>query len=175
MTENQGVDDDTTSTAADTVEDAGDVSVSGHPADGSIADTVDLLRGDWVLGQVVHILNELGESKAGISVTLNVQGTLVEGRLVGIYEYMEGQTQLLHGSLDKEGPGKELGIGLSNLFEELADDALPPEGAEIKPYGATPRHIHVADAVIDGGEIRLPFWRGRMSEVSGWSLGAREH
>jgi hypothetical protein len=137
--------------------------------EGSIADTVDMLRGDHLLGHMVQIMNAFGDANAGMSVTLTVGGHLVEGVLCGIDEYLASQADRVRGLSDQERDFADL---LTRLLETEREN-VADERDDRPTFGPTPRYVHVKQAYVDGLGP-LPAWRGRLSQVTGWCLGARE-
>ena len=105
-----------------------------------------------------------------IKVTLVLGGSTITGVLISDGEFFE----LLADAFDagkgkKSGPARFAGILRGKAAERTRLDSSAGR------TGATPDvwHIHLRDARIwslEGGARTLGLWRGRLSEVSGWSL-----
>lgn len=122
---------------------------------------------DQVLQFLVAAINQ-SDASAGIDLTLTVGGTLVTGTLVSVPEWM----RRLSATCARSTPES----GLDVVFSEIADDAEAARAANPDDLDSV-RHIHLADCVhYVGGETRLPtdgraLWRGRLSQVDGWTFG----
>ncbi|MFG3422898.1 hypothetical protein ACGFZ2_29280, partial [Micromonospora sp. NPDC048063] len=109
---------------------------------------------------------------AGITlgITLTVRGVVVTGTLIGRDEWAEGMAELLKSAGEN---GELLGSRILDVFRKLDLNRTRDENSE--PYS----YIHLKDARYVAGHGLLPspgsrvpvYWRGRLSEVSGWSLG----
>ena len=122
---------------------------------------------DYLLGQFISVAN-LG---ASFGVTLTVGGLIITGTLIGGKEYLE----LLASSVDAAGFGKKEGeeetaLGklvrsYSHLYDDVKFDTF-----------ATPGYIHLKNVQFipvsgTGNTFNGVLWRGRLMEVSGWTLG----
>lgn len=120
-------------------------------------ETSDPYAGDLVLAELVRLANQLSDDQ--ISITLIVSGLVVSGTLVSNVRFFE--------ALPGQHPGLEAFTELwADRFRELADDGpMDPRGIGF---------IHLKDAAVfgaDGQHLPRSFWRGRIEEVSAWSLG----
>ncbi|AKK66454.1 MULTISPECIES: hypothetical protein [Xanthomonas translucens group] len=138
--------------------------MSEHEAQSTAAlDTDALLAAahhpDYLLQDLVAIAN-LGVQ---IGLTLTVGGSTISGMLIGGKEFMQRLTE----SITEVAPD-ELVEPLQERFQPYRDIY---EQSELKP--AT--FVHLADArvVATGGEFPVNgcLWRGRISQVSGFSIG----
>ena len=120
---------------------------------------------DWFLQRLVHIVNS-GNISFGI--TLNVGGFLVSGTLTGGKEYFEGVASDFAGTVSDTEEAEKIRA----LF------AKPGELYSSKENQPSPSYVHIKDARFfntNGNPIpgnRGVWWRGRLSEVDGFSLGS---
>ncbi|MEJ2046344.1 MAG: hypothetical protein P8X74_22405 [Reinekea sp.] len=121
---------------------------------------------DWFLQRLVNIVNSVGLT---FGITLNVGGFLVSGQLVGGKEYFEG----FGGDFAGVFAGSESAENIQESFAKhgdiySADNETPPP----------PSYIHIKEAKFfntNGNPIpgnRGVWWRGRLSQVDGFSLGS---
>jgi hypothetical protein len=110
---------------------------------------------------MLHVLASVAQTTPGFSigVTLNVAGGVVSGELIGMSHWFE-EFQEAHP------PVKAILGGFAKAFEEARGD---PEEAEY-------HFLHLRKAAIyTAGQEPLGngglFWRGRISQVAGWSFG----
>ena len=122
---------------------------------------------DWFLQQFVHFANL---SNIAIGVTLNVGGFLISGLLIGGKEYFDNIGDEFLGSNPTD---KNVIQMKEDLFVKAGDMYSSDK------YRSSPNigYIHLKDAKCfntAGNPIphnRGVFWRGRLEEVSGFSLG----
>src|ERR1035437_4371519 len=124
---------------------------------------------DWFLGVLVGLANH-GTS---IGITLQVGCFLVSGTLIGGAEYFEGFASEFSSMFDK----KEVAEGFRTAIAAGADHYKNiPEGEE-----SLASYVHLKEARFfntHGKPIpanRGVWWRGRLSEVSGFILGSLSH
>lgn len=121
---------------------------------------------DWFLQLFVNMANDTGLS---MDITLQVSGFLVSGHLVGGRDYFDGMGEEFARSIPDGEPLKE-------SFAALRDQHYPKVAAENSPKPG-PTFIHLKNARFfntAGNPIpgnRGVWWRGRLSEVSGFLLG----
>jgi hypothetical protein len=127
---------------------------------------------DWFLQVLVDLANNKGVT---FSITLLTHGLLVSGTLVGGAKYFEGF-------------GNEFASGFSDA--ESADavrasfaqygDIYARKDDDSPTSGENPMYIHLMDArFFNPGGRPIPgnrgvWWRGRLSEVSGFMVGVLE-
>jgi hypothetical protein len=102
----------------------------------------------------------------GLPLTLTVGTLLVRGELTTHKVYIEAISQM--------------------IVELSADETTEISGAGLAALGAEPPHeielnlahavIHLANVSIvpietDAPMIQMPFWRGQLAAVSGWTIG----
>lgn len=121
---------------------------------------------DWFLQNLVELTN----GSLSIGITLNVSGTLISGNLIGGKEYFN----LF---------GENFASGFDDKFAKDIKDKYSQFGAiydvDDSKEQPKPSYIHLKDAKFYGvgiGGNPIPtnqgiLWRGRISEVSGFSLG----
>lgn len=117
---------------------------------------------DEFLRRTVNTINDAVPA-ARIGMTLVVGGQVVSGEACGLGEYLEAQIQVLEGL---RADGVPVVDELAGIYRESQDLE-----AEENPW-EWPFHVHLINARV-GGQLVGP-WRGRLVEVSGWSLGAPE-
>lgn len=122
------------------------------------------LHPDDFLGALVNIAND--DPKVALGITLTVGGTVICGTL-------KGRRPWVAEMVDAYGEPASFATQFGNLWaKQDAEEDVP----EMPTYAA---FIHLVDAHILSGPSPIPsgaglFWRGRLSEVSGWSLGLIE-
>ena len=115
----------------------------------------------------------------GAPVTLTVDGLVIEGDLVSGAAYLEHMADKLGGAeVNVHGAEQsDLQPGIDNAMQSIVDMLRTDAEAyrEKRRDDVVKVHLHLADVVIwgDAGTVvrRLEFWRGRLIDVSGWSLG----
>ncbi|MEU6135855.1 hypothetical protein [Nocardioides sp. NPDC047086] len=121
--------------------------------------------GDDVLRILVSIANK---HALNMGITLNLGGSLVSGTLVSLKTYSGGVADSIRAANGHE----DVNAALARLFEDLGGDA------EDETEPPPPRHIHLRDArlIAPNGGLgpSSPWWRGRISAVSGWTMGSAE-
>ncbi|MFD1383871.1 gas vesicle accessory protein GvpU [Rhodanobacter aciditrophus] len=131
----------------------------------SVTEVVNVDDKDWFLQDLIEIANS---GKMSFDITLTVGGFLVSGTLIGGKEYFQGF-------------GEEFSFGLKGEAAEKVKAAFSKNGdvyANKSEPALAPSYIHLKNAHFfhTSGtpvpENRGVWWRGRISEVSGFSLGA---
>ena len=128
-------------------------------------------RPDDVLRLLVDIVNDSGDWEMTIPVTLHVSGTIVSGLLIPHKVYWKAFRAFMQAA---GSPAREIGDAFTEPILKGIEAAVQAkdEGAAPPP----PNYIHLGDAVVwaPGVEPTLPktLWRGRLSHVSAWSIGA---
>lgn len=118
---------------------------------------------------LIEVLAAVAQRGAEVGVTLNVRGAVVTGVLIGRSAWLQEQVAMLSSA----GSGAEvMGQSLNSLFTSLYGDGQ--DGDDIR-YA----FIHLKEARYVFGEGFAPsvensgfLWRGRISEVSAWSIGS---
>lgn len=121
---------------------------------------------DWFLQSLVSIVNSGGFS---FGVTLNVGGFLVSGQLIGGKEYFEGFGGDFSGSFQDAETAESVKASFAQYGDIYSSDKEPPP---------PPSYIHIKEAKFfntNGNPIpgnRGVWWRGRISQIDGFSLGS---
>lgn len=131
---------------------------------------------DPSLEALVMYINLLDKSEVGV--TVHVKGAVISGLLISGRSFWNLIVKGLEATAEmSEGPkssGAQLFADFFRInldrFEKIRDeyqanDTLPPRPVHI--------HLRQASTYLSGGEPALiqPTWRGRISEVDGWSFG----
>lgn len=125
-------------------------------------------QSDWFLQSLVNMVN-INDLEFGI--TLQVSGLLVSGNLVGGKEYFEGFAEDFSSSFTNE---PEVAENIKSSFAQYGEIYEKKDGEEIPP----PQYIHLKDTRFfntSGNPIpgnKGVWWRGRISEVGGFTLGS---
>ena len=113
-------------------------------------------------------------------VVLTLSGQVVEGVLIGARAFATQVADVAQG----QDPDETLRGALASKFRKRADDyenwgassklgELDPEGPESEDLPSMPDvdyiHLRAATASSLSGRT-LPLWRGRLSDVAGWTL-----
>ncbi len=128
---------------------------------------------DWFLQTLVNMANS-SHSIGFCGIPLLTHGFLVSGQLISGKDYFHGFAEVFSGGLsDADIETKEnvkdsfIKMG-NNVYEKLKDEDNP----------TPPAYIHLSEAKFfhpNGNPIPSNegvFWRGRISEISGFSLGS---
>lgn len=130
---------------------------------------------DPELVRLVGFINILDTAEIGL--TLHVDGCIVSGLLISMAQFFR---LLIKDFTDpnrlSEQSNRDAAAGFAEFYRH------PLEGAEklLEEYRAaekippTPRHIHLryAQTFFSGQEpYTQPLWRGRLTEIDGWSIG----
>src|SRR5688572_8180609 len=122
---------------------------------------------DWFLQSLVNMANRGGLQ---IGITLQVSGLLVSGVLVGGKAYFEGFAEDISSSI----ADPELAASIRNSFAKYGEIYSEQEGEQLPP----PDYIHLRNTRFfntSGNPIPKNtgvWWRGRLSEVGGFTLGS---
>lgn len=94
---------------------------------------------------------------------------VVHGKLVSGHRFFEPKEELFR-AVVPETPAAE---GRVHLTELIADDFRESATSFTDPAGRATQ-IHLADATVMMGAVNLNLtnWRGRLSEVTGWTTGS---
>ena len=145
---------------------------------------------DWCLSYLVEVANQ-SDSAAGISITLTLPGFLVSGELVSGRVYTEGMVADINDRAGLPAEIKEAFIGrmfgplIGQYLERSSEDsdAIKEWHDIMKNEDGTEGNIaflHLKNAsFFSGGAAPISnaigtFWRGRISQVCGWSFGKIE-
>ncbi|MFF3174435.1 hypothetical protein ACFVQ0_17660 [Streptomyces sp. NPDC057900] len=122
---------------------------------------------DLQLQLLIQLLDR--ETRSGLPLTLTIPAGVLHGDVIGHEAWKAEWSRSLR---QVEGEG----ANLIAAFPETVDQGIQElRGGEDSRQ--LPRWIHLRDAtLVFGGTapLRLPLWRGRLSDVSGWALGRPE-
>ncbi|NED91513.1 hypothetical protein G3I76_66970 [Streptomyces sp. SID11233] len=122
---------------------------------------------DLQLQLLIQLLDR--ETRSGLPLTLTIPAGVLHGDVIGHEAWKAEWSRSLR---QVEGEG----ANLIAAFPETVDQGIQElRGGEDSQQ--LPRWIHLRDAtLVFGGmaPLRLPLWRGRLSDVSGWALGRPE-
>lgn len=122
---------------------------------------------DLQLQLLIRLLNR--EIRSGLPLTLAVPAGVLHGDVIGHEAWKAEWSRSLR---QVEGEG----TNLLAEFPETVDQGIKEMRGDEDP-GQLPRWIHLRDATLvcgGAGPLRLPLWRGRLADVSGWALGRPE-
>lgn len=144
------------------------------------------LEFDWnepddVLATYVDAVNQAQEPVAeGLPVTLTVRGLVIAGELIPNWQWFDEVAQLPGGPDSRY---FELARALKEHVRTTSDAvAAQSAGDELTDeqrtaLGTRTAYIHLRNArllVPASAPQGAPYWRGRLSDVSGWSVGGPE-
>src|SRR3712207_1699213 len=128
---------------------------------------------DWALDLLIEALS--GDDESGTRstiVTLSFAGTLVTGRLVSLVVWTRGIKQWMAQS------NPQFAEALETLFMLPMQDVIETAKRRVANELPLParQFIHLQDVRIGYGAsaTTMKFWRGRLSEVSGWAIGGHD-
>lgn len=127
---------------------------------------------DWFLQTLVSMANN-SQNAIQIGITLLTHGFLVSGKLISGKEYFSGVAEEFASGFTDIENAAAIKRGFEGMVNKVYDR---PENSEIPPPGL----LHLKDAKFfhtNGNPIpgnRGVWWRGRISEISGFSLGSLE-
>jgi len=121
---------------------------------------------DWFLQNLVNMVNSGGFS---LDITLNVGGFLVSGQMIGGKAYFEGFGSDFASAIENPKIAASIEAAFAKNGEIYSlEGEMPP----------SPSYIHIMNARFfntNGNPIpdnRGVWWRGRLSQVDGFSLGS---
>jgi hypothetical protein len=129
---------------------------------------------DLLLTALVYSLNKSNDHESSISITLTIPGGVITGYAIGNQHWMD-EVGMLVGSQAQ---------GMMDLFASwnqiMSDARGAGEDEEEDQSLLTTGYVHLKGArfVVDALGLRPPpladgiHWRGRLTQVSGWALGA---
>jgi len=135
---------------------------------------LDWKRPDWFLQILVNITNA-GDGSAEFGMTLLVSGFLISGRMVGGAKYFEGFASDFASGFTDQTLAESFRRSFSQYGGIYKADAAQPDTAN--QLSESPAYIHMKEARFfntAGNPIpanRGVWWRGRLSEVSGFMIG----
>jgi hypothetical protein len=122
---------------------------------------------DWFLQFLVNLANK---NQFEVDITLTVGGLLISGTLSGVKKYFDELGDFFAGSYDASSSSENI----KNTFKKIGEQCLcvaPSEQSE------TPSYLHLKNVrFFDAQGKGIPasaggWWRGRISEIQGFSPG----
>jgi hypothetical protein len=145
------------------------------PQPHSLADNVSKLRGDQALEHLVDLINN---TTAAIPVLLSIQGETIFGHLTGYrgwFDDLATQVEAIPVTAGPDGDalpdGEKITEALGDFLRRFPGPPAEDDEDEDGPY-YPPTYIHLTNAQIitPAGRVRAGLWRGRLSEVVGWTI-----
>lgn len=139
---------------------------------------VEIKGQDNVLTMLVHGANQMEKAVTdGLWVTLTVRGVIMSGEVIPIWQWFDEQKEISGGDETVVGYLASLLVAeherLTSLRQKV-DNGEEISEEDQKTLDELPQFIHLRNAISFLPE-RVPvtghYWRGRLSEVSGWSFG----
>lgn len=122
---------------------------------------------DWFLSTLNNIVNN---NQITIGITLTTHGFIISGHLTGGKEYFEAVADEFSSMVSNS-------FSLENSFQGLAESIYGSANPDVKEGPLSTDYIHIKDARFysSAASTVLPdnsvWWRGRLSEISGFSVG----
>ncbi|MFJ8748940.1 hypothetical protein ACIREO_06340 [Streptomyces sp. NPDC102441] len=120
---------------------------------------------DLQLQLLIQLLDR--ELRSSLPITLTLAGGVLHGDVIGHEAWKADWARSLR---QVEGEGANLIAEFPETVDQGIRELSTGDGAATQ----LPRWIHLRDATLvfgGTGSLRLPLWRGRLSDVSGWALG----
>jgi len=129
------------------------------------------IPGDWLLQDFVGLINSLNLT---VGITLQVSGVTVTGLAISGPTYFRLLGDIVAAGA-KSGNVSAAAESMRKYFARHAE--MYAASDDENSAHPTPGYIHVQDALILGSDCRPitkqgVLWRGRLSEVSGFSIGS---
>lgn len=115
-----------------------------------------------------------------LAITLTIGGSLVSGLLVSPRRWFKEYGEIFASAFENQDLADTLKADYETTGNEIADRAKKNAEENYDQASENVKYIHLVDAVVFAGSKPLPtqgklIWRGRVSEVSGFSLGMLSH
>jgi hypothetical protein len=152
----------------------GDATEEWSPAtdpDGYTLD--DVAAKDWYLDTLINFMLGRDDQEPGeLGLTVQSNGVLVSGMVISRPVWIEGNLKkLIDGT-----KGEPVSGSLGELFNETNDWLASEVNRRLEadlPYRVR-KFLHMRDVRILYGNthVQVPFWRGSVADITGWSLGS---
>ena len=122
---------------------------------------------DLQLQLLIQLLDR--EQRSSLPITLALAGGVLHGDVIGHEAWKADWARSLR---QVEGEGANLIAEFPETVDQGIKELRTDEDTQLLP-----RWIHLRDATLllgGAAPLRLPLWRGRLSDVSGWALGRPE-
>lgn len=122
---------------------------------------------DWFLQFLVNLANK---NRFELDITLTVGGILISGTLVGVRQYFDDLSAYFASPFDSGEHSEEV----RETFKKIGDQCTCVSPSEKTD---NPSYIHLKNAVFADGQGKPisdssgSWWRGRISEVQGFTPG----
>jgi hypothetical protein len=147
---------------------------------------------------LAYLLDIFVEDDFSVEITLLTNGMLVSGQPITEEEYFGLVAELFEAGFKEAGAGQEAADAMKGFIAGLGMRRQEAARARVRrrreqgqaverqiqaeaENGTVPSarsSIHLKDVAIAGGGLAhvvdLPFWRGQLSEIAGWSFGRIE-
>jgi hypothetical protein len=132
---------------------------------------IDIPKNDWFLEDYVAGFNRSGEGT--ISITLCVKGNIITGYLIGGKQYFKELGEMFNNAFKDKVKDGEDKIDYIEHFENMGKQIYDVTDDNDEKLKYPPTFIHLNKATIVNGIQRLNvgLWRGKFSEVDGFSFG----
>jgi hypothetical protein len=111
---------------------------------------------------------------AQITVTLNVNGVIITGTMIGMKPYYDGIAEKLIETI--RSPSEEINIVVKKDLEKIFEDLKQPPSLEELEKGYDFEFIYLKNAQFHTGGDFLPhegtYWIGKIESVDGFILGS---
>ena len=152
-------------------------------AAGKVSDRPQARDVDGFLRMLVRFCNK---TRAGIGVTVHAGGTIVSGTLIADTEYYQLLAERVRIALPDDESAEDFAGGVDRWARLIAgEDGKEEPNGEKEPADQRlmstrgTSYLHLKDAAIGSSLADLSpqqrvLWRGRLSSIDGWMLGAFE-
>lgn len=132
-----------------------------------IIQKVEIIKGekDWFLETLVNIVNN---NDLSIGLTIVTHGFLVSGDIIGGKIYFEDFGKEMQSIVSETSEG----VSISEHFKKMGDEIYSEEKMDKNPsfiHFKNAKFFHTSGEPVPNN--RGVLWRGKISEVSGYSLG----
>ncbi|MFJ3804683.1 hypothetical protein ACIPSJ_51535 [Streptomyces sp. NPDC090088] len=142
-----------------------DVTVTGPEPQVQLPDVMEPVL-DLHLQHLIKMLNDDETKKSHFGISLNIPGGVIYGQAISRDAYLDAWEAEIRQS---SGAGAEFIATLPRKISEVGDKLV--KGRDTKPL---PRWIHLREATFLTGApvqtMHYGLWRGRLSDVAGWSF-----
>jgi len=122
---------------------------------------------DFHLLTLIRIVNELD---AGVAVTIVAAGAVITGELIGVRAYFKAFGESFGQPFESRNP--QAAEDFRRRFADMGEEIHGEAAADDKHL---PSFYHLRDAQVFAGDKMVPtngmLWRGKVSDVAGFSLG----
>lgn len=131
------------------------------------------MKADPQLVELIDLINQI-EANVEIPFTVTTSGGVVTGRLISATSWWQRQGENIESTALQ--PLGEKYKGISNDLAAIRDSRVKASEQDLIVQWTLPSHIHMVSARYVFSNSLLPdtknlLWRGKLSEVVGWSFG----